>query len=415
MDPLPQYPDHAFIPYLSPPSSPTSPISLSSDISTPAVDLPPIILLNTSTWTYCGPLLPLTPSALPPSFHTWSASTITGSFLPRLLPFFRFLNTFLKEAGAQHYWLTIRATKPTTEYDTVRWHTDDLFFDYDGEKDRLGLDQKQRQKRRRRKKNPGYWKLATTLLGPGTLFLRDGTHARRTQRAAKAAECASRGEHTCTDFRCLGCLDAVEAVRQTLAKSFEHEVVESPEYGEAAFFRLGDEEGAVHSEPPCHTDRIFVNVVPGSEDELRGLMGRWGMGAFPRSWCFGVPMGFAGFEGVAPSVSLERPLPRSLPIALGVTQLGGHEEDEDEDDEGDGDVVMITARDSINDDARSVTTSTMSLNLREEYTDWLREKGFQFSQIFGQAGEKRDSKREDSGVALDRMGEGVGMKAGFNI
>jgi hypothetical protein len=32
--------------------------------------------------------------------------------------------------------------------------------------------------------------------------------------------------------------------------------------------------------------RVFVNVVPGTEEQLRGLMSRWGM-EFPRAWCVG--------------------------------------------------------------------------------------------------------------------------------
>lgn len=61
-------------------------------------------------------------------------------------------------------------------------------------------------------------------------------------------------------------------------------------FGEAAFFRIGEEEGAVHSEPPCHVDRVFVNVVPGTEQNLRKLMSRYGM-EFPRAWSLGLPLG----------------------------------------------------------------------------------------------------------------------------
>lgn len=64
--------------------------------------------------------------------------------------------------------------------------------------------------------------------------------------------------------------------------------------GECAFFRVGEEDGAVHSEPMSHGDRIFVNVVPGCEGDLRGLMGKWGM-EYPRAWCVGLP--FQGVEG----------------------------------------------------------------------------------------------------------------------
>ncbi|KAF2113789.1 hypothetical protein BDV96DRAFT_578331 [Lophiotrema nucula] len=357
MDPLPQYSSHAFIPYL-PTSSPLSPTSTRSSTSStsskivediPLIDiLPPVSLLNTSSWTYCGPLLQADASTLPSSFHTWAQSTIAGPILPRLLPFLEFLQTFLSRAGAQHYWLTIRATKPTTEYDTVRWHTDDIFFDPPGEKDRFGSSQTQWTPNNKRR----YWKLATTLLGPGTLFLKDGASARRIQRAAKQKECSKRGEHTCSSFRCLGCLDAVEAVRHTLAEQFMHEEVERPKYGDVAFFRLGDTEGAVHSEPACNIDRIFVNVVPGSEEELKSLMARWGLN-YPRSWSFGVPV---AFDNEAISA-----LPASSRVAAARRQ--------------DVDVV-------------AESPSTMSLNMREEYTEWLRKKGFLFGQVFGSG--KRD-------------------------
>lgn len=353
MDPLPQYGSYALIPYLSSDTSgleSKSPASTASSPTTstdgsiddiPLRDLfPPLTLLNTSSWMYCGPILSPVASSLPPSFHTWMHNTISGPLLPRLLPFLDFLRGFLERAGAQHYWLTIRATRPTTEYDIVRWHTDDIFFDYEGETERLGPKDK-----RRKEKRKGYWKLATTLLGPPTLFLKDGIRGRRIQRAAKRAECQKRGEHTCTQFRCLGCLDAVEAVRQSLAKSLANEAVESPESGEVAFFRLGDEEGAVHSEPPCHEDRIFVNVVPGTEEELKELMDRWGLG-YPRAWSFGIPVSFD--TNVTSPFSAE------------------------------------TASNPMEEDEKSSFPSSMSVNLEEEYTEWLKRKGFRSSYVFGQ-------------------------------
>ncbi|KAF1997047.1 hypothetical protein P154DRAFT_556023 [Amniculicola lignicola CBS 123094] len=266
-------------------------------------------MLNTSTWTYCGPLIPPTTTSLPSSFHTWSASTIHGPFLDRLLPFLSFLHTFLPASGVHHYWLTIRVTKPTTEFDTVRWHADDIFFDKTGERGRTisspSPAQPHPQSRpssvlpswtKRKPPQKEYWKLVTTLLGPGTLFLKDGASARRIQKEAKRMVCAKRGPHTCSSFKCLGCLDAIESVRLILAEQFAQADVEATKYGEVAFFRLGDDEGAIHSEPKCDEDRIFINVVPGAEDELAELMDRWGL-VYPRDWSFGVPMEWRGTEG----------------------------------------------------------------------------------------------------------------------
>lgn len=369
MDPLPQYSSHEFISYLSSnPSSSESTTPLTSsplssediplrDLSPPTSTLPPLALRNTSTWTYCGPLLPLEPAALPPSFHAWSETTINGSLLPRLLPFLRYLNSFLRDAGAEHYWFTLRATKPTNEYDTVRWHTDDIFFDYDGDEER-------RRDRNRGGKRKGYWKLATTLLGPSTLFLKDDTAARRKQRDAKQAESEKRGDHTCASMRCLGCLEAVESVRHRLARDLADDEVESPRYGEVAFFRLGDEEGAVHSEPPCHEDRIFVNVVPGSKDELSSLMARWGL-SYPRAWCFGVPVAFEDYQ------ESESAAPASSRAVRAESPIEEHELKLDNCDKGV--------------DGKDWSPSTMSLNLRDEYQEWLKKKGFQFAHVFGQS------------------------------
>lgn len=102
-------------------------------------------------------------------------------------------------------------------------------------------------------------------------------------------------EHTCTSVRCAGCSTYADTVRQHLTVSLADMDTASPAADEVSFFRLGNEEGAVHSEPRCDVDRIFVNVIPGCEEDLRRLMGRWGMG-FPRAWCLGVPGGVVGSD-----------------------------------------------------------------------------------------------------------------------
>ncbi|OAL43371.1 hypothetical protein IQ07DRAFT_470722, partial [Pyrenochaeta sp. DS3sAY3a] len=240
---------------------------------------PPLLLKNTSTWTYAGPLLSST-SPLPPSFHTWSAVTFTqpGQLLDRLTPFLAFLRAFLDSAGVDAYWISVRATRKTAEYDVPRWHVDDNFFDAGGASSMF-------QPRQRR------WKLATTLLGPSTLFTTHNGPALNTLHTVRARERARLDPHTCTSLRCLGCATYAEHTRSALASALSDAEICSPNANEVAFFRIGDDEGAVHSEPKCGTDRVFVNVVPGTQEEMRELVGKWGMG-YPRAWCFGVPVGF---------------------------------------------------------------------------------------------------------------------------
>ncbi|KAH6615869.1 hypothetical protein B0J18DRAFT_459814 [Chaetomium sp. MPI-SDFR-AT-0129] len=283
------------------------------------VDPPPLVLTSTTTWSYCGPLLPL-PTAdsvsdsdlaafsntLPESFHTWARHTFASPspptnphpLLTHLLPLLQSTHTFLRTHNTTHYWLTIRATQPTSAFNTPRWHTDDAFF----------LDPRQSEHARNQ------WKLCATLQGPGTLFAADGGLARKVLRKAKKdAAAAQRLEeakkegngdggkgggqgHVCSTMRCAACGRTSEVVREVVGKELEGREVVQVGNGEMVFFRLGGREGAVHSEPRMDGkgdgnggDRVFVNVVPGTEEELRGLMGRWGM-EFPRSWSLGVPM-----------------------------------------------------------------------------------------------------------------------------
>jgi hypothetical protein len=327
IDPLCQHGSYAFIPY-------TNPAHRSSTNATSQSTNDPLCLKNTSSWTYCGPLLT---SALPPSFHSWSAVTMSESstLLDRLLPLLSFLHTFLSAAGAHHYWLTIRATKPTKEYDVPRWHVDEDFF----ASQLLLLDPMKARKRKEVKKRN--WKLCTTLLGPPTLFLASNSPALSILRDTKSKEKEKMDEHTCTSIRCLGCSAYADTVRSSLATSLSSHTAISLAPNQVAFFRLGDQEGAVHSEPKCDTDRIFVNVVPGEEGELRDLLGRWGM-EFPRAWCFGVPVGFTN---------------------VGKAQ-GDNNVIEDEEEGG----------------------PIMSVNVAGEYGKWLKKEGFEIGRVFGHVG-----------------------------
>lgn len=73
-----------------------------------------------------------------------------------------------------------------------------------------------------------------------------------------------------------------------LAAELGHHSIVQAHPGECVFFRVGEEDGAVHSEPRSRGDRVFVNVVPGHEADLMSLMAKWGM-EYPRAWCVGLP------------------------------------------------------------------------------------------------------------------------------
>lgn len=161
MDSLPQYGAYKFLAY-------------TDSHSLPSPEESSLAIKCNSTYTYCGPLL--FPSTVPPSLLSWLTQMTTSSsvILARLFPLLTFLGGFLKQACIQHYWLTLRVTVPSKEFDTPRWHVDDSFFSSMSNPQSVGegtKTQKQSGKERKDKKADTGWKLCTTLLGPNTLFL----------------------------------------------------------------------------------------------------------------------------------------------------------------------------------------------------------------------------------------------------
>ena len=295
----------------------------------PTLPEDPIALKQSSSWTYCGPLLSLNAAQLPFSFESWAQATIHGSLSAPLLAFLEFVHEFLIFNDLSHYWLTIRASKGSHEFDVPRWHTDDLFFSpttptlpthrrrsslprFPNAITRARRATNSRQRRQSEElylieemkkeslpspaqvtttsPNPANWKLTTTLLGPGTLFVtqKSSSQAREIQRNIRRLVVAENPDHNCLSVRCVGCTVAAESVRTRLAAELENHDIVQAQQGECVFFRVGENDGAVHSEPMSHGDRIFVNIVPGHEEDLRSLMAKWGM-EYPRAWCVGLP------------------------------------------------------------------------------------------------------------------------------
>lgn len=242
------------------------------------LDSSSITLERDSSWAHCGPLLDV--ASMPESYHAWQKAAVHGDLLPRLTPFLSFVHSFLSEAEIYHYWLTIKTSRSTPEFDVPRWHMDRSFLERnDEEEERI----------------KGHWKLSTTLLGPGTLFIVDGARGRVIlEEARRSVGKTMSARHECKTIRCSRCDVLQDKVRRHLVTALKHERVVQTAPGECSFFRLGLENGAVHSEPESHGDRIFVNVVPGNEMELRQVTRRWGM-HFPRSWSIGVPVSYQGW------------------------------------------------------------------------------------------------------------------------
>ncbi|CAI4212659.1 unnamed protein product [Parascedosporium putredinis] len=212
----------------------------------------------------------------------WAGATLDGNLLVPLASFVLRANDFLRQEGLAHYWLTIRATQATPEYDCPRWHCDEYFF-HEAERPDKGpnwwanhLPHASRKERRNRAVVPTANGLETVRRArrpPRSSSPNQQSKARQIRDRVRAS-CAK--EHICASVRCVGCATAAEEVRKRLGEEYAGLGTVQAAKGQIACFRVGTARGAVHSEPKMDGDRIFVNVVPGTEDELRALSSRWG-------------------------------------------------------------------------------------------------------------------------------------------
>ncbi|KAI1816631.1 hypothetical protein GGS20DRAFT_201065 [Poronia punctata] len=254
-----------------------------SNLNQPSTSSRDLSVTHDGFWSYCGSLI-TNSQDMPPDFHEFTSSVLSDTLLPRLTPFLDFVNQVLRDHGLDHYWLTIRATKATSEFDKPRWHTDEQFFSSQGGGLRMMTPREGDEGEGKRQLDlQTDWKLCATLLGPSTKFI-PAKHQDEARRVHLATRKALQTEHDCTSIRCVACAATSDAVRERLAVEFERLGALQAASTECVFFRIGQKQGAVHSEP-CMSDgdRIFVNVVPGTRDELKNLVSRWGM-SFPRSW-----------------------------------------------------------------------------------------------------------------------------------
>ncbi|RDW58585.1 hypothetical protein BP6252_13061 [Coleophoma cylindrospora] len=144
-------------------------------------------------------------------------------------------NDYFHAKGAQDLqapaaaWFTIRMTKPTSEYTTIpRWHRDGRMFDADNTPE-IGS------------------KYAITLLGKPTRLLVESELVRTTMIREEEGE-----------------LD-----RYQCAEQLASEPLVGLKDGQIIRFTWGQKDSPVHSEPDMSTDRVFVSVLYGSEEEIR--------------------------------------------------------------------------------------------------------------------------------------------------
>ena len=150
----------------------------------------------------------------------------------------RLIKKIIKEQVTKlgkYFWLTIRITVPSHEFDLPRWHTDGTYFSDTEVNDKFLL----------------------TLKGPSTLYITD--------------KLASDLYHKNVKY-IVNSFEEYQKLRENIAnllKDFEHKQI--PKYCGLIF----SAQQVLHSEPVLSESRIFLSVVPGTESQINQLKKRF--------------------------------------------------------------------------------------------------------------------------------------------
>ena len=89
---------------------------------------PTLAIKRKSLYSYFGRRFDLRHSLT--EFDTWSTGVVIGNVREAFTDFMAHAHAFLEENAADFnsYWVSVRATTATDEFDIPRWHTDVTFF-----------------------------------------------------------------------------------------------------------------------------------------------------------------------------------------------------------------------------------------------------------------------------------------------
>jgi hypothetical protein len=157
--------------------------------------------------------------------------------------------------NTKYCWMTIRVSLPHHDYDIPRWHKDGRFFKSDDVQS----------------------KFVTVLKGPGTLFIKESKKVNEiyNKNNEEIRECYKKNKVTKMFDN-----EIENKYRKILAKKLKNVKQNQLAPKQGLIFLVGTDEdynliGLMHSEPKNDTPRIFISILPGSENEIMDLQKRW--------------------------------------------------------------------------------------------------------------------------------------------
>lgn len=141
-------------------------------------------------------------------------------------------------------WITIRLFTKSTLFDMPRWHTDGYYYSpFEGNQ----------------------YKVALTLKGPGTLFLKLPSEVRKLFMETQYEMTPENSDEMRKKL-----IRLLE--KYSIDKSLIHQ---GKAYSGTVFIVGNSDNAAIHSEPPINSERLFVSILPGSKKQIQELYNKW--------------------------------------------------------------------------------------------------------------------------------------------
>ena len=158
----------------------------------------------------------------------------------------KIIKTVMDGYGMESYWLAIRVTEPSKDWDLPRWHCDGNYF-------------------WRTKERKIVSKFVTVFQGAGTLLLKTSNKSQR----KKFIDLTKESYKLYKD-------DFGKEHRENMNNSILGDIIQPTNYQSVIFFSGPKRICGIHSEPEMHTPRMFLSIVPGSIKEIDGWRNKRG-------------------------------------------------------------------------------------------------------------------------------------------
>ncbi|PVH97889.1 hypothetical protein DM02DRAFT_616192 [Periconia macrospinosa] len=148
-------------------------------------------------------------------------------------------------------WLTIRLSQPHDAFSVPRWHQDGRMYPYDESRENVPRS-----------------KYGVTILGPPTLLFEYTSPENLIKEKEGLEKHFPRNGVSKTEEESD---EAFDQLRSWLADQFRSEKLLQLGAGQIVRFTWGREDSPFHSEPDIVSDRVFMTVLFGSENEIRAM------------------------------------------------------------------------------------------------------------------------------------------------